>query len=1104
LAFLSVLALALSSTLSLHFSLPRCSMPLITRIFRLLRVHRRAVQRMSQFIRRCACRCLPLQGLAYWHFLGRWRWRCCWHWCWVRLWCFERLKDLGRSYQQKNIAAFALGLCCVVVWGVLGGLMPLRSLGLPAAIGVAVPPDRPALTATTLTPALPVANPVPISELVSEPEPKTAEAWELRGYEALAQRRYAAAIADFEQAIAQGTAAIKVNSPDRPVDRPVDHQDNQADRPSVHLLVLASSYKGLAQIYLTLGQLETAQAHLTQGWQYLAPALQVSLPDDPRDLAPERTPDLAIQPFVGQSLADQLPPHLLIAQFWNLQAKLQAEQGQLEAAIATWEMARSVYAALNDAIGQLGTQLDQVMAYQQLGFYYRVRQLLEQTEQQWQQVHDPLLRGIGLRHLAFVEQVNGNFTTAEQLLRESLALFSMGEVSDPVTDSADITDPVIDDITDAVTDSTIHTSTDLKYQQQQVVTLYALGELAQRQRDWTTAQAWYQRAASTSFLTADRLRAELSLLAIVIDSQVENTLNQGDSLEQIASEFSRLYAQILTQPPEVQRSTLLYFTTQWLKWQSQTTIEPGGSGQGAIAPLDLVQRLLQVQQWAIAAGDGRQEALSWAAIAQIYQTQGQLEEAEQLWRAAIHRSELSNTSDLVAQQHAQLARLLLQRNDPTAALTEYRQAVQGFNRLRHDIVIADPSLQVSFRQDIEPIYREFIGLLLRPDANQTRLREARDALEALKIVELDNYFRESCLDRLPVPVDNLDPTAAIIYPIILPDRLEVVTSLPDREMSHHWIARPETEVLATIAQARSAFSRSRGSQERVPELQTLYNWLVRPLQSRLTQDQIQTLVFVLDAPLRRLPMAALLDGDQYLVERYNVANAPGLQLLANPERSTDPSVFLGGLSLGVEQFEPLPGVEAEATAIAQQVPTETWLNQRFTQKVVREALQYSRHPILHFATHGVFSSRPEETFLLTWDGRVNIRDFRNELQNRDSHLPLIDLLVLSACQTAKDDELTNLGLAGFAVKSGARSTIATLWKVNDQATAAFMTSLYAGLAQALPPTHERTQAIVYPSHPTQISKAAALRQAQIKFIHSQTPYAAPYYWAGFVLIGNWQ
>jgi len=247
-------------------------------------------------------------------------------------------------------------------------------------------------------------------------------------------------------------------------------------------------------------------------------------------------------------------------------------------------------------------------------------------------------------------------------------------------------------------------------------------------------------------------------------------------------------------------------------------------------------------------------------------------------------------------------------------------------------------------------------------------------------------------------------------------------------------------------------------------------------------------VFVLDGSLRNLPMAALYDGEQYLVEKYNLALTPGLQLM-DPTAIKDQQLqaVVAGVSESNQGFSALPGVKTEVEEIAQTFPSELLLNQDFTSQNLEQQLKKVPSPLIHLATHGQFSSNPEETFIVTWGDRIKVKDLESILQAREESVDAqpIELLVLSACQTAEGDKRAALGIAGIALRSGARSTLATLWSVEDRSTVKLMNQFYQQLAA----TNDST-------------KAHALREAQLALMHSES-YSHPYYWAPFILVGNW-
>jgi CHAT domain-containing protein len=237
-------------------------------------------------------------------------------------------------------------------------------------------------------------------------------------------------------------------------------------------------------------------------------------------------------------------------------------------------------------------------------------------------------------------------------------------------------------------------------------------------------------------------------------------------------------------------------------------------------------------------------------------------------------------------------------------------------------------------------------------------------------------------------------------------------------------------------------------------------------------------------------MAVLYDQQQqkYLIEKYAIALTPGLQLVdPKPLQQVQLNVLTAGVSekqlVNGREFAALPNVTRELQRIQSEVSTsEVLFNQTFTPTNLQNELKSAPFSVVHLATHGKFSSNPEETFILTWDNLLKVKNFDNLLRQSDSSgSGTIELLVLSACKTAEGDTRAALGLAGVAVRAGARSTLATLWSVDDESTTELMSQFYRDLNSG-------------------VTKAEALRQAQLAVFAKEE---RPYFWAPFVLVGNW-
>ncbi|MEN8447504.1 MAG: CHAT domain-containing protein, partial [Cyanobacteria bacterium J06555_13] len=469
----------------------------------------------------------------------------------------------------------------------------------------------------------------------------------------------------------------------------------------------------------------------------------------------------------------------------------------------------------------------------------------------------------------------------------------------------------------------------------------------------------------------------------------------------------------------------------------------------------------------------------------------QWKEAQLLTEAALTTAQTINAADIAYQWQWQLGRLLKQQNKPEEALQAYRAAFNSLQSIHQDLSATHQGLQFSFRDSVEPIYRELVDLLLQPAQNarhqEARHQEARTVIEALQVAELDNFFRTACLDAQKVALEDVEETdAAVVYPIILSDRIEIIVSLPGQPLQQFTTPVLQAELAQTIADWRLMLEKPFTAPEGKVLGQTLYQWLIAPMQPALADAQVTTLAFVLDGVLRNVPMAALHTGEHYLVEDYEIALSPGLQLLG-PRALQDigSKVLLAGLTQPRHGFSGLSHVATELRTVQSLADSHLLLDEDFTAQRLAQQINRANQPIVHLATHGKFSSNLDETFILAWDRRIPVVEMSDLLKTGDlNRQDPIELLMLSACETAAGDNRAALGLAGIALQSGTRSTLASLWSVDDASSALFVEQFYQQLNQ--PDT----------------SKANALRQAQLALLQN-ADYRHPRYWSAYVLIGNW-
>ena len=538
--------------------------------------------------------------------------------------------------------------------------------------------------------------------------------------------------------------------------------------------------------------------------------------------------------------------------------------------------------------------------------------------------------------------------------------------------------------------------------------------------------------------------------------------------------------------------------------------------QGSLT-LEVADRhLAAARRAALVANDAALALEADDALSQRYEDADRLGEAARLVDAALDgsRQPLPGAAGLA---HVQLlwrqGRLASRAQRPELALAAYLRAVDEVEALRPDIPIEYEDGQSSFRKTLAPIYLGLADLLLkrassRPGVDpQETLRRVRDVVELLKQTELQDYLGDRCV----VAADQgagIAEGAAILYPIVFPDRLEIL--LETRRGLARFTTPVNARTLTRVANELASTFRAapRGGMDASRQL---YDWLVRPLERAIQAESIATLVIVPDGVLRLVPLAALHDGERYLIERLSVATIPGLSMTnAAPAGKHSPTALVAGLSepgpvidrlpkgfvdsmIGVgttrspsqvREALSLPGVKREVEGVARLMPGDVLIDSAFTAKKFERQFSAGRYSVVHIASHGVFGGSASESFIMTYDELLTMDKLQALLGESAGRNASIDLLTLSACETAEGDDRSPLGISGAALKAHARSAIGSLWPVEDTAAEIVMQAFYGDLRLGTS------------------TKAEALRQAQLKLLHDPR-YAHPFFWAPFIIIGNW-
>ena len=492
-------------------------------------------------------------------------------------------------------------------------------------------------------------------------------------------------------------------------------------------------------------------------------------------------------------------------------------------------------------------------------------------------------------------------------------------------------------------------------------------------------------------------------------------------------------------------------------------------------------------------GDVRAASYAVGHRGHLYELDGRYDETLMLTRLAIGYVQQVHAPESLYQWEWQLGRVLKAQDKIDQAILSYQRAADLVQTLRPEMAAGTALAGASFREASGRLYFELADLLLQRsgstatrDEAQPYLIKARDAIELFKTAELRDYFADECVDAFQThhtKLEDVSRQAAILYPIILPDRTELLVSLPDG--MHRITMAIKQEDLKQEALAFRRLLQKETTREYLRKAQRLYDLLLRPLEPEFAKFDINTLVVVPDGPLRMIPFSALHDGKQFLIAKYALAATPGLNLTDPKPLSRERiEVLSAGLTEGVQGFPPLPNAASELEAISGLYKTHRLLNQDFRVPQLEREMKENPFTIVHIASHGKFERDVKNSFLLTFDEKLTMDRLSQVVGYFRFRGQPLELLSLSACQTAAGDDRAALGLAGIAIKAGARSALATLWFVNDEASSALVVEFYRQLKNPA------------------FSKAQALRQAQLKVMENPD-FQHPIYWAPFLLLNNW-
>lgn len=429
-------------------------------------------------------------------------------------------------------------------------------------------------------------------------------------------------------------------------------------------------------------------------------------------------------------------------------------------------------------------------------------------------------------------------------------------------------------------------------------------------------------------------------------------------------------------------------------------------------------------------------------------------------------------------------RIYRQTNRKTLAIDSYRDAIASIDIVTRNINFTNKRQIINLSEEIEPIYRETLELLLGDSStNSDVLNEALLIFEKIRLAQLSKYFGDDCFrvrkDRSYV--SSKDKHAATISSIILENRTHFILQFDDGRLFHSKANLTKTELVKQADQWKEKLL-NRATNEYRENSTLFYDLIIEPFEAKLEARNIEILVFIHDGILRNLPMSALYDREQFLAQKWASVSSIGLKFTSISPKIRNRKAIAFGLQGNIPGWNSLYNVASEIQNVRDLVGGKEFLNDEFTIDNLYRQLGKKEYSVLHFATHGYFGGTVETSFLLAYKEKISALKLEDIL-NKSKKIP--SLLVLSACETALSSDRSLLGLGGIIARSGVESTLGTFWQVQDDEQSEMVEAFYRHWQNS------------------KYNKATAIQQVQIEEIEKFVN-AHPNKWAALNLIGDYR
>ena len=513
-------------------------------------------------------------------------------------------------------------------------------------------------------------------------------------------------------------------------------------------------------------------------------------------------------------------------------------------------------------------------------------------------------------------------------------------------------------------------------------------------------------------------------------------------------------------------------------------------------------------------------AHSTGYLGKLYENEKKLDISLLYTKKALFFSKTGHYPEILYELQWQLGRIYKKKGDIRLAKNYYYKAINTLKLIRNEFFQGYRHKSNFFYENIRPVFTELVKIYINDYKLENNnfinidIKEAKQLIkifEILKISNLQNYFKDECIipeNQEINDISNIPDNVGIIYPVILEDYLalffikknEVKYCKIDQNAEKiEFIAKQYRELLESQNNALESKQNIELLNTQNDESETkqykdllepqneiidisnnLYNWLIRPYEKELSK--VETLIISPDASLYLVPFAALHDGNKYLIEKKAVLTIPCIYLTNFDQiiHKQDNNNLISGLTSNHNEFGLLPDVKNEIETIRDIIGGKILSGKDYTRDNLFKSFEQNNFSIVHIASHGVFGKTNEDTFLLTNNDKITMDDLKQLIDCNKARNHKVDLMVLSACQTALGDERASYGMAGTAIKTGVKSVIATLWSINDDIAVIIMKYFYKKYASS------------------SLSKVQSFQFAQKQMIKQKYKICD---WASFQLIG---